>query len=136
MHTLTDDHLGTLLVDEDILLAPGASVSRTFTATIAITTTNVATWTASSALPQDVSAAGQAPADPFVDAQTQATVFISGPGDDQDEDGLLDNDEGALDRNDNGVPDFLDPNEPTSLDEEKEPTGSADKRVFLPLVAQ
>jgi hypothetical protein len=136
MHTLTDDHLGALLVDEEILLAPGASVSRTFTATIAITTTNIATWTASSALLQDVSAAGQVPTDPFVDARTQAIVFISGPGDDQDEDGLLDNDEGAIDRNNNGIPDFLDPNEPTNLDEEKEPSGGAGQRIFLALIVR
>jgi hypothetical protein len=123
-----------LLNDVVLLLAPNASISHTFTATVAVTTTNIATWTASSIQAQDVSAAGLAPAPPVVDAQTQATVFISGAMDDQDRDGAPDNDEGAGDRNGNGIPNFLDPDDPTSLDEEKEPTGAADKRVFLPLV--
>jgi hypothetical protein len=137
-HTLADDHLGALLVNEEILLAPNASVSRTFTATIAVTTTNIATWTASILQPPDVSAAGQAPPEPFIDAQTQATVFISGPADDQDGDGIPDNEEGAQDRNGNGIPNFLDPDEPTRLDEEEEPTGGAPggrpQRIFLPMV--
>jgi hypothetical protein len=136
MHTLTDDHLGALLVDEEIPLAPGDSVSRTFTATIAFTTTNIATWTASSSNPPDFSAAGQAPADPLVEAETQATVFISGPDDDQDSDGIPDNEEGTRDRNGNGIPDFLDPDDPTNLDEEKEPTGGANQRIFLPVISQ
>ena len=45
-HTLVDDKLGVLLNDVVINLAPGASTFVTAPATIQITTTNVATWTA------------------------------------------------------------------------------------------
>lgn len=45
-HTLVDDHLGTLLNNFPFTLGPGASTFITQTATIAQTTTNSATWTA------------------------------------------------------------------------------------------
>jgi subtilisin-like proprotein convertase family protein len=45
-HDLTDSELGALLTNFSYVLAPGASVFVTETATIAVTTVNTATWSA------------------------------------------------------------------------------------------
>jgi hypothetical protein len=45
-HDLVDDQLGAILTDFPFALAPGASAFITFGAVIDVTTTNVATWTA------------------------------------------------------------------------------------------
>lgn len=45
-HDLVDDQLGQILTDHYFLLAPSASAFLTQSATINVTTTNVATWTA------------------------------------------------------------------------------------------
>lgn len=45
-HTLADDQLGTLLAGRAYTLTPGATYTTIVTQTIAVTTTNVATWTA------------------------------------------------------------------------------------------
>lgn len=90
-HTLQDDKLGILLNDVVLNLAPGASTFITAPATIAITTTNVATWTA------------YPPFGPPATGISTATVWVppavasSGLGDfvwmDTDNDGLQDADE-------------------------------------------
>ena len=102
-HTLSDSHFGLLLNTAFRPLAPGQSYSTTFTQTLAVSTTNVATWTATTALP--VSGAAQAQA---TSASTTATVIISSAMDDQDQDGIPDNVEGAADVDRDNVPNFLD----------------------------
>ena len=47
-HRLVDDRLGVLLNNQTFPLAPGATYSTSITATVSVSTTNVATWTGSS----------------------------------------------------------------------------------------
>ncbi len=54
-HSLEDDYLGTLLSSFPYTLTPGASVSVSKTVVITQTTTNLATWTATSGLISSVS---------------------------------------------------------------------------------
>lgn len=102
-HTLIDSHLGQLLTDLAHSLAPGATYSTTFTQTLTVTTTNVATWTASVAQPVAVAQTPQ-----VISAQKSATVHISGPNDDSDQDTIPDNLEKAGDVDQDNIPNFLD----------------------------
>ncbi len=102
-HALADSHLGQLLNNVTYHLAPGAQYTTTFTQTLTVNTTNVATWTATTA-------AGQArlSVPTTTTAQKAATVIISGPNDDQDGDTIPDNLERAGDLDDDNLPNFLD----------------------------
>lgn len=105
-HSLTDSHLGQLFSDMSFSLAPGATYSTTFTQTLAVTTTNVATWTASS--PIDGAATNNRLEPLMTSAQQAATVYISGPTDDTDNDTIPDNVEGAGDPDHDNIPNFRD----------------------------
>ena len=116
VHSLVDDQLGDLLREIDYPLAAGARVSTvdlglTITATLDVTTTNVATWTALVDEPSlmDGAALGQ---DLSVQAVAEATVFVSA--------------DGEINRL------------PTALAETGEPRAPwvGDRRLYLPLVAQ
>jgi len=102
-HTLVDSHLGQLLTNHAHTVAPGATYSTTFTQTLTVTTTNVATWTASMA---PTTAVAQSPQ--VISAQKSATVHISGPTDDSDQDTIPDNLEKAGDIDQDNIPNFLD----------------------------
>jgi hypothetical protein len=108
-HTLVDDQLGALLNATIYTLTPGLSFSTTATATLAVNTTNVATWTATT-----IGALNPALVNPAIpdgsqeQAQTTATVIISANSDDQDGDGIPDNVEGAQDVDHDNLPNFLD----------------------------
>ena len=102
-HSLADSHLGQLLNNVTYQLAPGAQYAATFTQTLTVNTTNIATWTATTA-------AGQArlSVPTTTTAQKAATVIISGPNDDQDGDTIPDNLERAGDLDGDNIPNFLD----------------------------
>jgi VCBS repeat-containing protein len=103
-HSLVDSHLGQLLTDVDYRLAPGAVYSTTFTQTLTVSTTNIATWTATSAAGNAVV---MAPGSTTV--KGAATVRISGPTDDADGDTIPDNVEKVGDIDRDNLPNFLDP---------------------------
>jgi VCBS repeat-containing protein len=101
-HSLVDSHLGSLLTNHVHTVAPGAVFSVTFTQTLTISTTNIATWTVTSAAEQAVAA-------PSTNiARTAATVRIAGPTDDSDGDTIPDNQEKAGDSDGDNIPNFLD----------------------------
>lgn len=100
-HSLVDSHLGALLTNHVRAVAPGAIFSVTFTQTLAVSTTNIATWTTTSGAGHILSAAPAA-------AKTAATVIIAGPIDDADADGIPDNLEKAGDIDGDNIPNFLD----------------------------
>lgn len=106
-HTLDDSHLGRLLDDAAYDLAPGATHTFFFTATLTLSTTNVATWTATTAEGvgglQVTAGAPQA-----VNEMSSATVLISAAEDDLDGDTIPDNVEGAGDVDHDNIPNFLD----------------------------
>jgi VCBS repeat-containing protein len=101
-HSLVDSHLGPLLTNINHPLAPGATYAAIFTQTLAITTTNIATWTASTA------ETGAAVAPLTTTTEQFATVRIAGPHDDSDGDAIPDNVEGAADIDKDNLPNFLD----------------------------
>lgn len=105
-HSLSDSHLGTLLTDAPYLLLPGRSYSVEFTQTLTVSTTNVATWTASTG-PLATVRSFQSPR---IEAgnRTAATVIISSAADDLDGDTIPDNIEGAGDPDGDNLPNFLD----------------------------
>lgn len=106
-HTLSDDKLGMLLNNVSRTVAPSATFSHNVTATLTISTTNVATWTALST----VSAAEvNLPDAVLATVAGNATVLISAPTDDQDGDTIPDNVEGAKDVDRDNLPNFLDTN--------------------------
>ncbi|MCE7980608.1 MAG: hypothetical protein DYG89_05400 [Caldilinea sp. CFX5] len=107
-HSLVDSDLGQLLDNVTYALAPGAAYSVTFTKTLTVSITNVATWTATIA---DVGQSIQR-AIPGATGSTgaAATVLISGPTDDQDGDTIPDNLEGWGDPDGDNIPNFLDTN--------------------------
>ncbi len=109
---LEDSHLGIVPTPAGLILAPGARFSTTFSALLMVSTTNVATWTATLADGGSVRSGGYGPAatadEIVVAAATAATVLISGPDDDQDGDGIRDNLEGAGDVDQDNIPNFLD----------------------------
>jgi protocatechuate 3,4-dioxygenase beta subunit len=101
-HSVVDSHLGSLLTNHVHTVAPGAVFSVTFTQTLTISTTNIATWTVTSAAEQAVAA-------PSTNiARTAATVRIAGPTDDSDGDTIPDNQEKAGDSDGDNIPNFLD----------------------------
>ena len=102
-HSLVDSHLGQLLTNAAFNLAPGATYSTTFTQTLSVTTTNVATWTAIVAPAETNLLAPLA-----ITAQKAATVRIAGPKDDSDNDTIPDNLERAGDIDGDNIPNFLD----------------------------
>ncbi len=102
-HSLADSHLGQLLNNVTYRLAPGAQYTTTFTQTLTVNTTNVATWTATAAAVQ-----GLLSVPATTTAQERATVIISGPDDDQDGDTIPDNLERADDLDGDNIPNFLD----------------------------
>ncbi|MCB0064641.1 MAG: carboxypeptidase regulatory-like domain-containing protein [Caldilineaceae bacterium] len=117
-HSLVDSHLGQLLNNVSHTLAPGAVFSTTFTQTLTITTTNVATWTATAGN------SGQrlAPAAPTM--ETAATVRISGPNDDADGDTIPDNLERTGDIDGDNLPNFLDDDSDGDGTADREEVGS------------
>lgn len=162
LHTLQDDHLGTVLDNVAYTLEPGASYSITVTRTLYASITNTAVWIAGYAQSADTVSITALP----VQSATQATVNISDDAADQDGDGIPDNIEQAddvdgdnvpnfldldsdgdgrpdseecsslpcQDSNGDGIPDFLDPNSPTNLPPGGQP-GQNQRRIFLPAVA-
>ena len=137
-HTLLDSVLGEIFTDADYDLGPGASVTTVDlgvipTQTLAITTTNVATWTANMATgatpDPTVLVVAQEPTASIV---ATATVNISGPTLDQDNDGFLDNVEGTGDADEDGIPNYLDPAAPTAIDETDQPRDN--QRLLIPAI--
>ncbi|MFZ4659036.1 MAG: Ig-like domain-containing protein [Caldilineaceae bacterium] len=101
-HTLVDSHLGTLLTNHIHEVAPGATFSVTFTQTLTVSTTNIATWTVTSSAEQTLT-------EPTTSvARNAATVRIAGPTDDSDGDTIPDNQEKAGDSDGDNIPNFLD----------------------------
>lgn len=151
-HSLSDSHLGMLLTDAPYLLLPGGSYSVQFTQTLMISTTNVATWTASTG----PTATARAQRNPLVSAgsRTAATVIISSATDDLDDDTIPDNVEGGGDPDHDNIPNFRDtdsdndgmadrdevgPNPATPLDSNN--NGIVDyleseRRLYLPIIAK
>lgn len=130
VHTLTDSQWGLLLNQMHLDLPPGGDYSYVITRTIAVTTTNTATWTAiqpalmlqarsslnHKTLPPSFLTApiwrttwlGNPGPQWSTNRSTTATVYISGPTTDQDHDGIPDNVESAADFDGDNVPNFLD----------------------------
>jgi protocatechuate 3,4-dioxygenase beta subunit len=101
-HTLVDSHLGTLLTNHIHEVAPGATFSVTFTQTLTVSTTNIATWTVTSSAEQTLT-------EPTTSvARNAATVRIADPTDDSDGDTIPDNQEKAGDSDGDNIPNFLD----------------------------
>jgi hypothetical protein len=107
-HTLLDSHLGLLLAGLDLTLPPDASYTHMVTEVVTISTTNVATWTATAV---DETAAVQAAqaGDITVAILAQATIIISDDNDDADGDTIPDNLEGSDDVDGDNLPNFQDP---------------------------
>ena len=99
-HSLADEQLGMLLAGQTYTLTPGATHAVIVTQTIAFTTTNVATWTA---------ATSRLAAVEPISATASATVTLSTPTDDQDQDGIPDVLELVGDLDHDNLPNFLDP---------------------------
>lgn len=124
-HSLVDSDLGQLLDNITYTLASGAIYSVTFTKTLTVSITNVATWTATVAdvgesLRRNIpGAAGN--------AATAATVLISGPTDDQDGDTIPDNLEGWNDPDGDNIPNFLDTNADGDSQSDQEEVGDPTK---------
>jgi VCBS repeat-containing protein len=152
-HSLVDSHLGVLLTNHAQTVAPGAVFSVTFTQTLTVSTTNVATWTATSGVEQASFAVTPNT------AKTAATVLIAGPTDDTDQDSIPDNLEKAGDTDGDNVPNFLDtdadgdgkldkdeigsnPAQPVDGDQDGVPdyldaqSGDLQQQLFLPLVTR
>ena len=130
IHTLTDSQWGVLLNQLHLTLPPGRDYSYAITRTITATTTNTATWTAiqpelslmarsnlgdkTVALPSVLTPQWQTawllnPGPQWsTNRSTSATVYVSGPTDDQDHDGIPDNVESAADFDGDNLPNFLD----------------------------
>ena len=130
IHTLTDSQWGVLLNQMHLDLPPGGNYTYAMTRTITATTTNTATWTAiqpalallarsnlgdktavqRSVLSIQSRTAGLVNPGPLwsTNRSTTATVYVSGPADDQDQDGIPDNVESAADFDGDNIPNFLD----------------------------
>lgn len=124
-HSLVDSDLGQLLNNITYTLAPGAIYSVTFTKTLTVSITNVATWTATIAdvgqsLRRNIPGATG-------NAATAATVLISGPTDDQDGDTIPDNLEGWNDPDGDNIPNFLDTNADGDSKSDQEEVGDPTK---------
>ncbi|MCE7980674.1 MAG: DUF11 domain-containing protein [Caldilinea sp. CFX5] len=108
-HRLVDDHLGVLLNNQPFPLAPGATYSTSITATVSVSTTNVATWTSS--FPYSVTLPGGSIQSRIltIAAADQVTVQVASATADSDGDTIPDNVEGARDVDGDNLPNFLDP---------------------------
>ncbi|CAN5761228.1 hypothetical protein BH10CHL1_BH10CHL1_16400 [soil metagenome] len=108
-HSLVDDKLGVILDQAPYELAPGASFSTTVTATLTVSTSNVATWTAT-VEQQPTTRATHQRDENTITTSTAATanVIISAATDDQDGDTIPDNQEGAGDVDHDNIPNFRD----------------------------
>lgn len=131
VHTLSDSQWGMLLNQVHLALLPGADYSYVISRTIAVTTTNTATWTAIQPALTLMARSGLSSkmlfpfslTAPFwrttwlgspgpqwsTNRSTTATVYVSGPTDDQEQDGIPDNVESAADFDGDNVPNYLDP---------------------------
>lgn len=118
-HTLVDSHLGTLLTNHNHAVAAGAAFSVTFTQTLTISTTNIATWTATSGTAQALTTAA-----PSATAKKAATVIIASAADDSDGDSIPDNLEKAGDIDGDNLPNFLDTDADGDGKVDKEEAGS------------
>lgn len=118
-HTLVDSHLGTLLTNHSQPVAAGATFSVTFTQTLTVSTTNIATWTATSLTGQSVTAAP-----PSATAKKAAAITIASATDDSDGDGIPDNLEKAGDIDGDNLPNFLDTDADGDGQLDKEEVGS------------
>jgi uncharacterized repeat protein (TIGR01451 family) len=140
-HSLVDSHFpDPILADFPRELGPNQSFSTVdagvdVTQTLTVSTTNVATWTATLAGPIVEVEATAVDAVLSVAANASATATISSADDDQDEDGIPDNIEGTGDVDADGIPDYLDPQAPTSLPEDEQPD-AFDDDIFLPSVVR
>jgi len=105
---LVDDHLGVLLNNATITLTPGATYSTSLTATLSISTTNVATWTSSFLYTTTVGAGESVSKMLEISAHDAATVTIAAATMDSDGDTIPDNVEGATDVDGDNLPNFLD----------------------------
>ena len=154
-HRLVDDHLGVLLNNQVRALAPGATYSTSITATLSVSTTNVATWTSS--FPYSITLPGGNIMSKTltIAAAAQVTVTLAGATTDSDGDTIPDNVEGARDVDGDNVPNFLDqdadndgipdeteaganPRQPADGNNNGTPDylepGSVGRRVLLPLI--
>lgn len=122
-NSLVDSHLGLIKNSAGHLLLPGATYSTTATQTLTISTTNVATWTATVDT-QALNAAGPTGATVTRDA----TVIISSATDDQDQDGIPDNLERAGDPDRDNLPNFLDTDADGDTISDTQEAGSDPKR--------
>lgn len=130
IHTLIDSQWGVLLDQMQLALPPGGDYAHAITRTITVTTTNTATWTAiqpalalmaRSSLNNKTLLTSSLTARQWqttwlvnpspqwsTNRSTTATVYVSGPTDDQDHDGIPDNVESAADFDGDNLPNFLD----------------------------
>lgn len=156
-HSLVDDHLGSLLANTAFTLAPGMRYTTSMTATLGVSTTNVATWTSSFLYTTTLPGGELLSKLLTISKHDAATVTVAAATADQDGDTIPDNVEGALDLDKDNLPNFLDTdadNDGLSDQAEAGPdpthprdgngngipdyleasTGGAAKRLFLPLV--
>lgn len=150
-HSLVDSHLGQLLTNHVHAVAPRTAFSVTFTQTLTISTTNIATWTVTSSAEQTLTG-------PTTNiARTAAIVRIASPIDDSDGDTIPDNLEKAGDMDGDNIPNFLDtdadgdgkldkdevgsnPAQPVDSDQDGIPdyldsqSGSLGRQLFLPVI--
>ncbi len=111
-HRLVDSELGVLVPGAGVTLTPGMSYTVIFTHVPTVGVTNVATWTASVTPTGPTGAAPNPPTQVIsATAVASATVNISSPALDQDDDGIPDTEEGSGDSDGDGIPDYLDPKE-------------------------
>jgi hypothetical protein len=155
-HTLEESHLGRLVDDKAHYMAPGATHTVFFTTTLTLSTTNVATLTATIA--NGVGGLAGAGANPqAINEMSSATVRISAAEDDLDGDTIPDNVEGAGDPDHDNIPNFLDtdsdgdllpdrdevgsnPNQPLDSDQNGAPDFlqplDTSSEIFLPLITR
>jgi len=109
-HTLDDSQLGRLLNAFTYSLPPNATYIYTLTQTLAVSTTNVATWTATTGEVAAASTQATAAANGLPMAQGSKTtkIIIAADSDDSDGDLIPDNIEGAGDVDHDNSPNFLD----------------------------
>ncbi|MFN8493248.1 MAG: Ig-like domain-containing protein [Caldilineaceae bacterium] len=109
-HTLDDSHWGRLLAGFSYPLPPGATYTYKITRTLTVSSTSVATWTATAG---DVLAAAAQPSAatgglPTAQATRTTQIRVAAENDDSDGDLIPDNVEGAGDVDHDNLPNFLD----------------------------
>ncbi len=133
-HSLVDDKLGILLDAALFEVVPGANHQVQFTQTLAVNTTNIATWTVAvdGSL---LSAAEIGTSTHLATANKAATITISSPSDDQDGDTIPDNQEGAGDLDGDNIPNYLDTDsDGDTVTDQQEAQQSGTSTVYLPVV--